>query len=81
MGQEIPGEVGRVFGIHADVKKNNGDIVDVPVIPAVVEVKQGDVARFIHQEIATVRILMDQSVSTYFPPPLKWGWRQKRSRI
>ncbi len=47
---------------HQHVKHDHRDVVDVPAIHAVVKVEQRDLPGIIHEEVARVRVLMDQPV-------------------
>src|SRR5688500_12827841 len=50
------------FGVHGDIEEHNGDIADEPAIGAVVEVKKGEGAVCLHQEVVLVSTLMNETI-------------------
>src|SRR5215204_5393963 len=52
----------QLFCIHGNIKEDDGNITDKPTIGAVVEVKEGECAILIHEEVILMGILVDKTV-------------------
>jgi len=50
------------FGVEGDIEEHDGDVVDEPTVGAVVEIKKGERAICINEEVVLMGVLMDKPV-------------------